>query len=166
MTEHRLSTPADWQVSQNCSRSASEAVADKSLKHRSTLWDQVSDTQSCPVTGTNRTVSASQRWTVATAVVNFYAIKNPVVVDLHHWKMKPKKQSRQHASMEPCKKANKMLGMIKRTVVHKDPRILVSLYKSLVRPHLEYCCSAWAPHYQSLIASSRIILLWIFKQNE
>ena len=51
-------------------------------------------------------------------------------------------------TLEACKKANKMLGMIKRTVVHKDPRILASLYKSLVRPHLEYCCSAWASHYQ------------------
>ena len=51
-------------------------------------------------------------------------------------------------TLEACKNANKMLGMIKRTVVHKDPRILVSLYKSLVRPHLEYCCSAWEPHYQ------------------
>jgi len=51
-------------------------------------------------------------------------------------------------TLEACKKANKMLGMIKRTVIYKDPRILVSLYKSLVRPHLEYCCSVWALHYQ------------------
>jgi len=51
-------------------------------------------------------------------------------------------------TLEACKKTNKMLGMIKRTVIHKDPRILVSLYKSLVCPHLEYCCSVWAPHYQ------------------
>ena len=47
-------------------------------------------------------------------------------------------------TLEACKKANKMLGMIKRTDIHKDPRILVSIYKSLVRLHLEYCCSAWA----------------------
>ena len=48
---------------------------------------------------------------------------------------------------EACKKANRMLGLLKRTIVHKDPYILVTLYKSLVRPHLEYCCSAWSPYY-------------------
>jgi len=41
-----------------------------------------------------------------------------------------------------------MLGMIKRTIVYKNPHILVTLYKSLVRPHLEYRCSAWSPYYQ------------------
>jgi len=45
-------------------------------------------------------------------------------------------------------KANKTLGMIKRTVVSRDIRILLNLYKSLVRPHLEYCSPAWSPHYQ------------------
>lgn len=48
---------------------------------------------------------------------------------------------------EAYKKANKMLGLIRRTIVNKEPRILLALYKSLVRPHLEYCCSAWSPHY-------------------
>jgi hypothetical protein len=40
-----------------------------------------------------------------------------------------------------------MLGMINRTMVYRSPDILLSLYKSLVRPHLEYCVSAWSPHY-------------------
>ena len=46
-----------------------------------------------------------------------------------------------------CTKANRVLGMISRTMVHKNPDILTKLYKSLVRPHLEYCLSAWSPHY-------------------
>ena len=25
---------------------------------------------------------------------------------------------------------------------------MLSLYKSLVRPHIEYCISAWNPHYK------------------
>ena len=45
-------------------------------------------------------------------------------------------------------KANKMLGLIKRTLVNKDRTVLLALYKSIVRSHLEYCCCAWAPHYK------------------
>jgi len=43
-------------------------------------------------------------------------------------------------------KAIRILGMINRTIKYKDRRIMVRLYKSLVRPHLEYCVSAWTPH--------------------
>ena len=48
---------------------------------------------------------------------------------------------------EACLKANRMLGLIKRTFV-KTPEVMLNLYKTLVRPHLEYCISAWSPHYQ------------------
>jgi len=46
-----------------------------------------------------------------------------------------------------CSKASKMLGMIKRTISYKNPEIMVRLYKTLVKPHLEYCVSVWSPHY-------------------
>ena len=51
---------------------------------------------------------------------------------------------------EQCNKAantaNRILGMINRTFSYK-PRVLVNtLYKSLVRPHLDYCSQAWRPH--------------------
>ena len=49
--------------------------------------------------------------------------------------------------IQACRKASKMLGMIKRTISYKNPEIMVRLYKTLVRPHLEYCVSAWSPHY-------------------
>ena len=49
---------------------------------------------------------------------------------------------------EAYRKANRMLGLVKRTIVYPDPVVLVRLYKSLVRPHLEYCSPAWSPHYQ------------------
>ena len=42
-------------------------------------------------------------------------------------------------------KANCMLGLINRTIVNKQPPIILRLYKSLVRPHLEYCSPAWSP---------------------
>jgi len=44
-------------------------------------------------------------------------------------------------------KVIRILGMINRTVRYKERRIMVRLYKSSVRPHLEYCVSAWSPHY-------------------
>jgi len=44
-------------------------------------------------------------------------------------------------------KANRMLGLINRTFSIKQPSILLRLYKSLVRPHLEYCSPAWSPKY-------------------
>ena len=52
-----------------------------------------------------------------------------------------------HHITEACKKPNRMLRVIKCTIVYKNPYILVTLYKSLVCLHLEYCCSAWSPHY-------------------
>jgi ribonucleases P/MRP protein subunit RPP40 len=39
---------------------------------------------------------------------------------------------------QACKIANMMLGLMKRTITGRNPMILISLYKSLVRPHLEY----------------------------
>jgi len=47
--------------------------------------------------------------------------------------------------IQVCGKASKMLGMTKRTISYKKPEIMVRLYKTLVRPHLEYCVSAWSP---------------------
>ena len=45
-------------------------------------------------------------------------------------------------------KANKVLGMIKRTFSYLDEEILTQLYKVFVRPHLEYCQQVWAPYLQ------------------
>ena len=36
--------------------------------------------------------------------------------------------------------------MIKRTFTCKSEEITLQLYKSLVRPRLEYCIQAWCPH--------------------
>ena len=33
----------------------------------------------------------------------------------------------------------RILGIINRTIVFRHPDIMLRLYKSLVRPHLEYC---------------------------
>jgi ribonuclease P/MRP protein subunit RPP40 len=44
--------------------------------------------------------------------------------------------------------ANATLGMIKRTFMCKDKDIILKLYKSVVRPKLEFCVQAWSPHLQ------------------
>jgi len=38
--------------------------------------------------------------------------------------------------------------MIKRTFTIRDKKVNLQIYKSLVRPHLEYSIPAWRPHYQ------------------
>ena len=42
-------------------------------------------------------------------------------------------------------KANKMLGIIKRSFTFRDKDTLTRLYKTLVRPHLEYANTVWHP---------------------
>lgn len=45
------------------------------------------------------------------------------------------------------KRASGVLAMIQRTVQTRDCQILTALYKTLVRPLLEYCSPCWSPHY-------------------
>jgi ribonucleases P/MRP protein subunit RPP40 len=44
------------------------------------------------------------------------------------------------------KKANVVLGMIKRNIYFKSKDVIVRLYKALVRPRLEFCIQAWSPY--------------------
>ena len=47
--------------------------------------------------------------------------------------------------IEVEKKAQKLLGYIKRQFSNKNKKIVLALYNSLVRPHLEYAVQFWAP---------------------
>ena len=40
-------------------------------------------------------------------------------------------------------KGNKILGLIRRTVMYKEKQLIVPLYKAIVIPLLEYCIHAW-----------------------
>ena len=44
-------------------------------------------------------------------------------------------------------KASRALSLIGRTISFKSKDVLIRLYKTLVRPHLEYCVSACSPYY-------------------
>ncbi|PLS49478.1 hypothetical protein CYV29_15670, partial [Carnobacterium maltaromaticum] len=46
------------------------------------------------------------------------------------------------------KKAYGMLSFIGRGIEYKSWQVMLQLYRTLVRPHLEYCVQFWSPHYQ------------------
>ena len=47
---------------------------------------------------------------------------------------------------ERIKKANSVLASIKRTIRYMDKSVFTLLYKSIVRPILEFCGAVWNPH--------------------
>ena len=51
---------------------------------------------------------------------------------------------RDHIS-EKINKAYSILGIIKRNFIYMDEHTFISLYKSMVRPHVEFANSVWCP---------------------
>ena len=52
-----------------------------------------------------------------------------------------------HQCSSAYSKANKILGIINRTIVYKTKEVTLWLYKSAIRRHLEYFTAAWSPYY-------------------
>ena len=48
--------------------------------------------------------------------------------------------------------ANRNLGLIFRSFTYIDKVMFLNLYKSLVRPHLEYATSVWSPMFKKTVS--------------
>ena len=46
---------------------------------------------------------------------------------------------------EKINKAYSVIGIIKRNFIYVDKSTFISLYKAMVRPHIEYAHSVWNP---------------------
>ena len=44
-------------------------------------------------------------------------------------------------------KANRVFGCIRREINYKSKEVVLTLYRNLVRPHLEYCVQFWSPQF-------------------
>ncbi|KAG0714231.1 Death-associated protein kinase 2 [Chionoecetes opilio] len=49
------------------------------------------------------------------------------------------------------KKAREMAGWVLRTFTSREPEVMLTLWKSLIQPHLDYCSQLWSPHQTGAI---------------
>ena len=67
-----------------------------------------------------------------------------------------------------CKKANSIQAVLKRNIRVSDQNIKAAAYKSLVRPHVEYCSTVWDPHTKTQKAKIEMVqrraARWVFSK--
>ena len=73
----------------------------------------------------------------------------------------------QHAKHQ-AKKADSIMGVIRRNFIFMEEESFKQLYKALVRPHLEYAHTVWSPYKSSIVdcledvqrRATRMLLAW------
>lgn len=111
----------------------------KRLYHWSMDWQMLFNISKCSVMHMGKG-NANFQYEIGGTATRVSEEERDLGVTVH----KSGKPSRQCA--EAAKKANRILGMIKRTIISREKEIILQLYKTLVRPHLEYCVQAWSPY--------------------
>ena len=92
-------------------------------------WQMLFNTSKCKVMHFGRTNSHAEYF------MNTQKLEKTLELFSHNLKVSSQ-------CTQAYNKASKILGMINRNIVYRSKSILVPLYKSLVRPHLEYCVAA------------------------
>ncbi|ELT93284.1 hypothetical protein CAPTEDRAFT_37818, partial [Capitella teleta] len=59
----------------------------------------------------------------------------------------------EHHIQAKIKKSNSIMALIRRTYTYLDNHTFLLLYKSFVRPHLEYANQVWKPHLKKHITT-------------
>ena len=61
----------------------------------------------------------------------------------------------QKQTEKSCKTANRVLGFIASNFRYKNKELILPLYKSLFRPHLEHAVQFWSPHLSETLIKWR-----------
>ncbi len=120
-------------IDKNCMQQDLNVLSDWANK-----WQMKFNASKCKVIrfGNNKTQS---EYMMDGQVLSYVEEEKDLGVIIH----RSLKNSRQ--CQEAVKKANKVLGMIKRNITCRKKEVILPLYRSLVRPHLEYCVQFWSP---------------------
>ena len=53
-------------------------------------------------------------------------------------------------------KVNQIVRCIRRNIVYKKKQLIIPLYKTIVRPHLQYCIQAWRAYCKDIYMLERV----------
>jgi hypothetical protein len=50
-----------------------------------------------------------------------------------------------HHRLNVIRQCRRTIGSVKHSISTRDAKIMLKMFNSIIRPHLEYCCSVWCP---------------------